>query len=43
MTVSLNTMKFQVKVDSLPVPLTLFVLCRSFSAHRILEHKNLSI
>lgn len=43
MTVSLNTMKFQVKVDSLPVLLTQFVPCQSFSAHRIFEHRNLSI
>lgn len=41
MTVSLITMKFQVKVDSLPVFLTQFVLCRSFNARRILEHRNL--
>lgn len=43
MTVSLNTMKFQVKVDSLPVPLTQFVLCRSLNAHIILKHMNVKI
>lgn len=43
MTVSLNTMKFHVKVYSLPVLLTQFVPRQSFSAHRILGHRNLSL